>query len=775
MTLDLTSLPKIVRLQLRIRQYPILGKDIRNKMLEEIFRRGIISPEQMDQEVRQKSIESQELDGQNKSLVKEPAEIWKVRTSHVRDYLTEFYFAHNLPMYLFDSIVNTLIKNRSGENTTVAGINYNPEMAPLDLLMNHGKQIESLKPEARKVFSHHLQEIIVVAIKTIVSDRLEFVGTARKWFTIQDMLDILDRRYGTGKIGGKAAGIELAKKMIQSDRQLASEIRTPESYFIATDVFDQFKAENKLTWVMNQKYRSVDEIKELYSRIRSGFDNGSLPTDITQDLHTLLQKHKGQPIIVRSSSLLEDSYGTSFAGKYDSYFCANQASITENLHSLSKAISKIYASVYSPDVLLYREKMGLLDYDERMAILIQVVEGDKHGDWFYPPIAGVAFSKNQYRWTSRIDPEDGLVRMVCGLGTRAVEQTSDYTRMVALSHPKIRPESGASAIQHYSQKQIDVINLKTNRFESQPITKILNGKLKWLRLLTVQVTNDYLSKLVTTSPNIASKNLVLTFDQIIEQTNFVSQLKHMLRFISKHYQTAVDVEFTARISYKHGKPKVSICLVQCRPQSLRSNMLPTKIPQDIDQSAIIFRARGIVQDAQVDRIKFVVLVPLESYDSIKDPANKTNIARVIGRLNQVLQGEQFVLIGPYRWGSNNPDLGVKVTYADVHNTRMLVELVPDSGTKSSEPSYGTHFFQDLVEANIYPLAIILKQDKGYFRESIFRNAPNLLGNLSPQDASFEDLVKVYDIQEMTRGKTMSVIMVSNTEESIGFINYAHKK
>ena len=84
--------------------------------------------------------------------------------------------------------------------------------------------------------------------------------------------------------------------------------------------------------------------------------------------------------------------------------------------------------------------MGLLDYDERMAILIQVVEGDRYGDWYYPPIAGVAFSQNQYRWTPRINPDDGLVRMVCGLGTRAVNQTTDYARMVALSHPNIRPE-----------------------------------------------------------------------------------------------------------------------------------------------------------------------------------------------------------------------------------------------------------------------------------------------------------------------------------------------
>ena len=775
MTLDLTSLPKIVRLQLRIRQYPILGKEIRSKMLDEIFRRGIITPEQMDNEVRQRSIESQELDGQNKSLTKEPAEIWKIRTSHVRDYLTEFYFAYNLPMYLFDNIVNTLVKNRAGRKRTVSGITYNPEMAPLDLLMDHGKQIESLKPDDQQVFSHHLAEIIVVAIKTVVSDRLEFVGTARKWFTIQDLFNILDRRIGTGKIGGKAAGIELAKIMMQGDKQLSGKISTPQSYFVATDVFDQFKDTNELTWVMNQKYRSADEIRKLYPTIKDRFDAGSFPTDITQELQDLLQRHKGQPLIVRSSSLLEDSYGTSFAGKYHSYFCANQASTSENLDSLSKAISKIYASVYSPDALLYRKKMGLLDYDERMAILIQVVEGDRHGDWYYPPIAGVAFSQNQYRWTPRINPEDGLVRMVCGLGTRAVNQTTDYARMAALSHPNIRPESGANAIQHYSQKKMDVINLKTNSFETQPVTKILNGKLTWLRLVAMQIADDYLSKLITINPNIDTRTLVLTFDQMLEQTDFVSQLQRMLKHLAKHYDTAVDIEFTAKIEYKDNEPKASICLVQCRPQSLRTENSPVIIPTDLHKTQIVFKSRGIVQDAQVDKIRFAVIVPISSYDSINDRVRKTQIARVIGRLNHALQSKRFVLIGPYRWGSSNPDLGVKVTYADVHNTKMLIELVPDSGPKTSEPSYGTHFFQDLVEANIYPLAINLTQDGTYFDESMFSDSPNLLAKLSPQDASYADLVKVYDIQEITNGNTLSVVMVSTTEESVGFISNTNKK
>tara|TARA_A100001037_G_C15153375_1_gene641322 strand:+ start:7758 stop:10079 length:2322 start_codon:yes stop_codon:yes gene_type:complete len=770
MTLDLNSLPKIVRLQLRIRQYPILGKKIRDKMLKELFNRGIITPNQMDQEVVEKSIESQQLDGQNKSRKKEPDEVWKLRTNHVRDYLTEFYFAYNLPMTAFDTIINELVDNQDKPTSNVSGINYNPEMAPLDLLMSHGEQIEALEKQERQVFEHHLQEIKVVAIKTILSDRLEFIGTAKNWFKISDLFHILNRRYGTGKIGGKAAGIELAKIMMQSHDSPTRDVRTPLSYFIATDVFEQFKDINNLSWVMNQKYRSPEEINKLFPKIKRDFSQGNLPNTIQNELKQLLIKHHKQPIIVRSSSLLEDSYGTSFAGKYDSYFCGNQAETDDNLYELSQAISKIYASVYSPDALIYRKKMGLLDYDERMAILIQVVDGEQYGDYFYPPIAGVAFSKNQYRWTPRIDPDQGLVRLVYGLGTRAVNQTTDYARMIAMSHPNIRPESNTNSIIHYSQKKIDLINLKSNKFQTKLISSSLNGNLKWLRLIAEKKTDNYLSNIIVNNPGIESDSLVLTFTELIKRTDFTTKMKKMLQYLSTHYGSPVDVEFTAKIEYEYDKPQISLCLVQCRPQSLRITNNPPKIPSYIDKSSVIFKSKGIVRDAHIKNIKWIVYIPIKQYDTMSSYSSKTNLARVIGRINHILQDENFILIGPYRWGSNNPDLGVKVTYADVHNSKMLIEVMPETKAKSTEPSYGTHFFQDLVEANIYTLAINLKAEGSFISDSLSSNYTNMLSIICPEDSRFNDQIKIYNIAEHNKHHTLNVIMVSETEQSIGFIN-----
>ena len=182
----------------------------------------------------------------------------------------------------------------------------------------------------------------------------------------------------------------------------------------------------------------------------------------------------------------------------------------------------------------------------------------------------------------------------------------------------------------------------------------------------------------------------------------------------------------------------------------------------------------MVPDGRVDGITFIVVVPLVQYEALPDPIKKIGVGRVIGRLNQALQGEPFVLIGPHRWGSNNPDLGVKVTYADVYNSRMLIELVPDKGAASGEPSYGTHFFQDLVEANIFPLAINIDDGKGFFRDSHFVDAPNLIRQLSPEDADYADVVQVYNVPASCDGKTLSIVMDASSEEALGFLEDARK-
>src|SRR5262249_23593853 len=234
-------------------------------------------------------------------------------------------------------------------------------------------------------------------------------------------------------------------------------------------------------------------------------------------------------VIVRSSSLLEDNFGASFAGKYASFFCPNQGTPKENLRDLTIAIRRIYASVYSPDALLYRRRKGLLDYDERMAVLLQEVQGQTYRHYFFPTLAGVAFSHSPIVWNPRLRREEGFVRIVLGLGTRAVGRVGDdYARLVTLSHPALRPEVTPSDIRRYSQRFVDLLDLKANVFITLPVSKILGADYPALRWVASIHQDDTLMPLFSLGAQVASERLVLTFDNLLQRGNFVSLLKSVL-------------------------------------------------------------------------------------------------------------------------------------------------------------------------------------------------------------------------------------------------------
>ena len=420
-------------------------------------------------------------------------------------------------------------------------LSFNPELAPWDMLFAQGEAYEALAPDLRAKVKHHLREIVVVLTKGLISDQLAFVGIAKDLFTVADLQAIRRRRIGRGKIGGKAAGMMLAWKILSlpeanQEMDLKSHIVLPESYFIGADVSYDFVSLNDLHHLVDQKYKSREEIEAQYSEVRQAYIGGHFPDEIVEGLQGVLARVGHHPLIVRSSSLLEDNFGTSFAGKYDSFFCPNQGTPEENLEALLRAISMVYASIFSPDALFYRHQMGLLDYDERMAILLQEVQGERHGDHFFPTLAGVAFSHNPFRWTSRIRPDDGFLRMVWGLGTRAVDRVSnDYPRMVALSHPDLRPEIGAVKIRRYSQRSIDLINLRENQFETRAVTDLLDMEFPSARLLVSVDRGDYLQQPPAYDPNLSPRDLILSFDALLTKTEFVPLLKGILQAISERF------------------------------------------------------------------------------------------------------------------------------------------------------------------------------------------------------------------------------------------------
>ena len=774
MNFDLERIPKVLQLYLEISQYPILARRIRERMRQEIFARGVVSPQVFDQEVRDKAIHSQEREGLLNPLEQEPAEVWQTRTDQIRDHLTDFYFAYNLPHDLFRDIVQDIISQRAPAQEVI--LSFNPELAPWDLLFAQGEAYENYPPDKRAHIEHHLREISVVLIKAMISDQLAFVRVAREYFTIQDLREIRDRRIGQGKIGGKAAGMLLAYKILQrhGDAHAIDVERSfaiPDSHFIGSDVFYDFHAQNDLFRFMNQKYKSHERMAADYPAAFEAYLNSHMPESVEWELARLLDRLRHPPLIVRSSSLLEDSFGRSFAGKYDSFFLPNQGTPEENLRALTDAIKKVYASVIRTEALIYREQVGLTDYDERMAILIQKVEGQLYGHYFFPAFSGVGLSQNPYRWSKRIRAEDGLLRLVTGLGTRAVERVgSDYPRMVALSHPTLRPERTTSALRRYSQRHIDVLDLNESTFKTLPVTDVLDLDYPALATIVSVDQGDYLQPLSGRPLSIEPRQMVITFDQLLAHKPFVESMRETLRILEKAYGRPVDIEFAGTLLSAYPSLQVRVALLQCRPLSQRQADQRHDIPADIPSDAVLFTANQQVPHGTVDGVHYVVYVDPRAYARIPDPHTRLEIGRVVGRLNQALAGQRFILMGPGRWGTSNIQLGVKVTYADIYNTRVLIEIAYEDGGSVPEVSYGTHFFQDLVEANIYPLPLYPDDASTTYREDFLSAAANVLPHLLPADERYAPYIKVIDVPAASSGRTLTIVMNAEEDRAIGYLS-----
>ncbi len=651
-------------------------------------------------------------------------------------------------------------------------ISFNPELAPEEALFEQALAIERMPANLRGPLEHRLQEERVVLIRRLISDQLAYINIAKEWFTVADLVDIRRRKIGYGKIGGKAAGLLLAARILNSvaDNTLKASLFVPESYFLGSDLIYVFMSANGLTHWNDQKYKPAEQIFGDYPRIKEEFQAGEFPPDILEKLQRMLDEIGPRPVIVRSSSQLEDNFGTSFAGKYDSYFCPNQGTRAENLRALTRAISLTFASTLKPDALLYRRSKGLQDYDERMAILVQAVQGERFGRYFLPHGAGVAFSRNLYRWSPQIKREEGFTRMVWGLGTRAVERVgNDFPRLVALGHPNLQPDDLAEAIRHYSQLYVDLIDLEENKLKTLPIHAVLKPNYPPLRYLVEVEQEGFFTSLRVRLPEAEISRLAITYKEFLRRTPFAARLSSILRILEEKYHGAVDLEYTFHIPNPDApQPEVVISLLQCRPQShLQSGIGPCP-PKEFPCEAVVFSTNFMVPQGYVQGIRYVLFVAPEAYFKLPSAEARNSLGRIIGRLNAEMEGKSYICVGPGRWGTANTDLGVYICYSDIFNAAALVELSGRGIGPAPEPSLGTHFFQDLMEAQIFPLAIFLDQADTVFLDDFFYKAPNCISKFVQVNEAQADCLRVIDVAAYRPGHHLELVMDDDKSQAVAF-------
>ena len=591
--------------------------------------------------------------------------------------------------------------------------------------------------------------------------------------SISDFESVLERIIGSnnskGSIGGKGAGLFIAKQILRhkaDEDPLLRNIKTPRTWYLATDQMVDFLHYNNLEELNFYKYNTPFTQRFTYDSVVSRIKNAMLPPQTVKMLHVVLEEMGDIPIIVRSSSLLEDRRGDAFSGKYKSLFLPNRGSRIERLDALVDAILEVYSSMYNPDAIQYRRERSLLNINEQMGILIQEVVGHKAGKYFLPAFSGVAFSHNLLRWSPRIKREDGLVRMVMGLGTRAVDRVKDdYPLLFSLGQPRLSINQTPADVKHYSPKYIDLINLEENRFETVnalSFLKEVGQALPELHKYVSVINDDFVEHKNAFSLDTQRDEMAITFHHILNATDIPEKLKHILDGLSEKMDTPVDIEFAY-----DGK---DLYLLQCRPQGSGLNTSPAPIPQNLKPRDIIFSGNRYISNALIQGITHVVYVDGEGYHSLTSLKDLYAVGEAVGHLNGMLPRRKYILIGPGRWGSRGDiRLGVRVTFSDISGTAALIEIAREKHAYAPEVSFGTHFFQDLVESGIVYLPLYPDQKGIVFKEGFLKNSKNSLGTILPQYEWLSDTIKVIDVPASYYGQTLSIHMNSDLEQAVAFL------
>ena len=564
------------------------------------------------------------------------------------------------------------------------------------------------------------------------------------YLDISDLLDIGKRMIGTGLIGGKSVGMLLSRAILKkNDQEWAKRLEPHDSFYIGSDVYYTYLSQNGCWWI-RRKLNDPASGFLLDDHDKERMLTGKFPEDIVDQFRKMLEYFGQSPIIVRSSSLLEDAYGNAFSGKYESVFLANQGTPQERLDQFLDAVRRVYTSTLNREALTYRAHWGLLERDEQMAVLVQRVSGSVHGDTFFPQVAGVGISYNPYVWSKEIDPRAGMMRLVFGLGTRAVDRVDDdYTRIVAMNAPLRRPEGSSQDVGKYSQRRCDVIDLKANRLTSLPFEDLVRNSPD-IPLDIFASRDRELERRVQEYGGNEAFSWILTFDRLLSEGTFLDDVRRMFRVLDGAYDHPVDIEFTANF---RDLGDYRINLLQCRPFQAKGDALSLAEPCSIPSARTILASEGHVigssRAVTVDRMIYVVP---ETYGKMR-MSERYAVARLVGRLTHLKDlGEHptLLLAGPGRWATTSPEMGVPVSFSEINTVSILCEIISMHEGLVPEASLGTHFFNDLVELDMLYCAVYPGRDGHVVSGELFDKAENRLSSLLPDSAGLSHVIKVID-------------------------------
>jgi pyruvate,water dikinase len=607
-------------------------------------------------------------------------------------------------------------------------------------------------------------------LRMVISRDLRLLGLAERYFELRDLVEIGRRLVGTGLIGGKSVGMLLARAILRRSDPRWHELLEPhDSFFVGSDVFYSYLIVNQCWWLRRQVQKSGQGRTEPAGELCERMLKGRFPDEILAQFQELLEYFGQSPIIVRSSSLLEDAYGNAFSGKYESVFCANQGTPEQRLDEFLRAVRRVYASTMQEEALSYRARFGLLDRDEQMALLVQRVSGDSHGRLYFPQIAGVGFSFNPFVWSGDIDPKAGMLRLVFGLGTRAVDRyDDDYTRIVALNAPLRRPDSTYGDLRKYSQKKVDVLDLVKNALVTQRFEEVARS-VSGMPLEVFASVDEDLERLGRErGTSVFSR--VLTFDRLLSEFGFVQDMRQLLELLQTAYDHPVDVEFSANFL---DDETYRINLLQCRPFQVKGDLRSVRLPSTVSPERTLLKTTGpVIGNSVITRVDCVIYVVPSVYGKLS-VTDRYSVARLIGQLVHRVAGgngepSNLVLLGPGRWATTTPALGVPVSFAEISRARVVCEIAAMHEGLIPDVSLGTHFFNDLVEMDMLYLAIYPEKAGSVLNHELLMALPNSLLALASGAERWDPVIRVI-LEAGDRARSMTLKVDSLTQQGLLYL------
>lgn len=607
--------------------------------------------------------------------------------------------------------------------------------------------------EALSLSEKKQQPIRELLINLILGREPRMVKLCRKYFTLEDLLRIASREIGTGRIGGKSVGMLLAREILEEE---APDVyfnywEPHDSYFLGADIFYTYIIQNGW-WDLRSEQKTVEGYFTRREELQENLLVGEFPVAIKEQFKLVLEHFGQSPIIVRSSSLLEDNFGNAFAGKYESIFCVNQGTPEVRYEAFENAVRRVYASTMNFDALNYRKDRGLVEKDEQMAILVQRVSGDYYGDYFFPHLAGVGNSVNLYLWNRDMDMYAGMLRIVFGLGTRAVDRLSkDYARIVSLDCPEKQPPMNYEDERKFSQHGADILNVRENTPMEISIDELYSKNIHVDKSLFFKQDHETARRLRELGMD-RKTPILINFQNLLTKTDFPVIMRKFLSILQEAYDYPVDIEYTANF-FADGTYKVNI--LQCRPLQTRNIGGIVSLPSAKLEQIFIETSGNFMGGNVTIPMDYVIFVKPKEYLALSEQ-DKYSVARTIGNLNQELQNSHTLLIGPGRWGTTTPSLGVPVHFTELSHMSAICEVSYKDEGLMPELSFGSHFFQDVVESGIFYLAIFQEgNDEIYLPEKIL-NIDNCIDSFIDVDNKIKEVLHV--------AKTHDLILHSDVGE-----------